>query len=66
MTGSGRQDSYRVTIRYQRGVQQYEILQVTAADLREALAEALARFPDELASEADLIEIRLANPADAG
>lgn len=64
MTGSERQDIYRVTIRYLREIQQYEILEVTATDLRGALGEALARFPEELTSEADLIEIRLANPAE--
>lgn len=56
--------TYRATIRYQRELQQHEVMELRAADLREALREALARFPLEVIDTADLIEIRLANPAE--
>ncbi len=55
---------YRVTIRYYGSVQQYETLQVVAADLREALEETAERFPDGVVESADLVEIRLVNPAE--
>lgn len=55
---------YRVTIRYLRQVQQYEVFEVEASDLRAALAAAGERFGDVLTESADLIEIRSANPAE--
>ncbi len=55
---------YRVTIRYQRQVQQYEVFEVEAADLRGALFAAAERFGDVLAESADLIEIRVTHPAE--
>ncbi|UCC83159.1 MAG: hypothetical protein JSW46_19770 [Gemmatimonadota bacterium] len=55
---------YRVTIRYLGQVQQYEVFEVEAADLREALIAAAERFGDVLAESADLIEIRVSNPAE--
>jgi hypothetical protein len=55
---------YRVTIRYLAQVQQYEVFEVEAGDLREALFAAAERFGDVLAKSADLIEIRSANPAE--
>jgi len=55
---------YRVTIRYLRQVQQYEVFEVEAADLRDALIAAAERFGDVLSESADLIEIRSANPAE--
>jgi hypothetical protein len=54
---------YRATIRHQGEVQQHEIMELRASDLREALRQALARFPAEVIDTADLIEIRLAHPA---
>jgi ribosomal protein L16/L10AE len=57
---------YRATIRYQREIQQHEIMELRAPDLREALREAIAHFPLEVIDTADLIEIRLANPAESG
>jgi len=64
--GGQEHDTYRVTIRHFKNTQQYQILEVEADSLRSALSEALARFPAELADTADLIEIRLANPAERG
>ncbi|UCC74567.1 MAG: hypothetical protein JSV86_08465 [Gemmatimonadota bacterium] len=55
---------YRVTIRYRRQVQQYEVFEVEAADLRDAVLVAADRFGDVLAELADLIEIRVAHPAE--
>jgi hypothetical protein len=57
-----RRHTYRVTIRYQRRLQQYEIIEVEAATLRDAMWEAVARFPEELIDTSDLVEVRLANP----
>ncbi len=54
---------FRVTIRYQQRTQRYEIIEVEAADLRDALAKVKERFPPALVETADLVEIRLANPA---
>lgn len=54
--------TYQVTIRYQRHLQRYEIIQVEAANLRDAMSEAAARFPEELIDRSDLVEVRLANP----
>ncbi len=55
---------YRVTIRYLRaGVQQYRILEFSAHDLNDAMAQANERFPEDLRSLADLVEVRLSNPA---
>ncbi|MGD2153346.1 MAG: hypothetical protein PVG79_08755 [Gemmatimonadales bacterium] len=55
---------YRVTIRYLRQVQQYEVFEIEATDLRDALLAAAERFGDVLSESADLIEIRSANPAE--
>lgn len=55
---------FRVTIRYQRRLQQYEIIEVEATNLRDAMSEAVARFPQELVDTSDLVEVRLANPAE--
>ncbi len=55
-------DIYRVTIRYRQRLQQYEVFEVEGADLRDALSQAIARFPEELTETSDLVEIRLANP----
>ena len=49
---------YLVTIRYQRKVPQYEVFEVEAENLREALFAAADRFGDSLAESGDLIEIR--------
>lgn len=54
---------YRVAIRYYGEIQRYEIFELRAENLREALRLALDRFPTEIADSADLVEIRSANPA---
>lgn len=54
--------TYRVTIRYRRRLQQYEIIEVEAPNLRDAMSETVARFPEELIDTSDLVEVRLANP----
>jgi hypothetical protein len=55
---------YQVTIRYLREVQQYEVFEVEAGDLRDAVVAAAERFGDVLTESADLIEIRATNPAE--
>ncbi len=55
---------YKATIRYQQQTQRYEIIEVEAADLCEALAKVKDRFPPALVETADLVEIRLANPVE--
>ncbi len=54
---------YRVTVRYYADIQQYEIFELEAADLREAMSRAAERCPDRALESADLVEVRLANPA---
>jgi hypothetical protein len=56
--------TYRVTIRYKRQVQQYEVFEIEASDLREAMFAAAERFSKVLTDLADLIEVRVANPAE--
>jgi hypothetical protein len=63
-TMSEKKHLYRVTIRYLREVQQYEVFEVEAGDLRGALVAAAERFEDVLTESADLIEIRATNPAE--
>ena len=54
---------YRVTIRHFRETLHYEVIEMDAENLLEALTRAVERFPEELIETADLVEIRLANPA---
>lgn len=49
--------SYRATIRYGEP-QTYEMVDVRAADLRAALREVEAAFPEAAVATADLVEIR--------
>jgi hypothetical protein len=55
--------TYRVTIRHQSQLQQYEVFEVEAANLRDALLEVTARFPEQLTETSDLVEVRPANPS---
>lgn len=55
---------YRVTIRHLRERLHYEVTEVDAENLLEAMSRAVQTFPEELVETADLIEIRLAHPAD--
>jgi hypothetical protein len=50
--------SYRATFRYGGSYPQYEMLDIEAADLRAALAEAAERISDEVAETAELVEVR--------
>ena len=61
---NGGRCNYRVTIRHYSGAQRYEVFDLDAADLRDAMVEAAERFPESLTASADLVEIRLANPAE--
>lgn len=56
--------SYRATFRYGGSRPQYEMLDIEAADLRAALAEAAERIDDDVAATADLVEIRLQTDPD--
>jgi hypothetical protein len=49
---------YRVTIRFGTPKQQYEVMDLSANSLREALRLAAEQFPDAAGSSADLVEIR--------
>jgi len=61
---NGERSTYRVTIRHYSRAQQYEVFEIDAPDLRDALVKAAERFPEALTASADLVEIRLANPAE--
>ncbi len=50
--------SYRITIRYGGPPSRYEVLDVDASDLREALQAAAGRLSDEVAGTADIAEVR--------
>jgi hypothetical protein len=45
-------------------MQQYEIFEVEAANLRDAMLESAKRFPEELAETSDLVEVRRTHPPD--
>jgi hypothetical protein len=49
---------YRVTIRFGEPKHQYDVLDLTANSLREALRLAVEQFPEAAAGNADLVEIR--------
>jgi hypothetical protein len=49
---------YRVTIRFGSPKQQYDVLDLTANSLREAMRMAVEQFPDAASEDADLVEIR--------
>lgn len=51
--------NYRVTVRFVAGGTRYEVLEIEAADLGEALRRAADALPAEVAATADLAEIRL-------
>lgn len=55
---------YRVTIRLRQESQGYEVFEVEAPDLRAALDAVRRQFPATWVENADLIEIRMANPAE--
>jgi hypothetical protein len=49
---------YRVTVRYDGGGLRYHVETVEASDLRGALEQAARGLPEDVASRADLAEIR--------
>lgn len=51
---------YRVTVRYGGSRQRYHTYTVDAPDARTALTAAADHMPDDVAPEADLVELRVA------
>lgn len=51
---------YQITVRYGGGRQRYHTYTVEATDASAALTQAAERMPSEIASEADLVELRVA------
>lgn len=51
---------FDVTVRYGRGVQRYHLLTVEAPDAALALRRVADLLPPDVASEADLVELRSA------
>jgi len=49
---------FQITIRFGSGRKGYHTVTVRAADLREAAGRAIEEISDEMAGEADLLEIR--------
>lgn len=56
---------FDITVRYGGRYQRYHTYKVQADDAREALTAAAAVLPDEIAAEADLVELRVAVDPDA-
>lgn len=51
---------FQITVRYGGRYQRYHTFHVDAPDAREAMATAARQIPDEIAPEADLVELRVA------
>lgn len=51
---------FQVTVRYGGRHQRYHTYEVEAADARQALAAAAHALPDDVAPQADLVELRVA------
>jgi hypothetical protein len=56
---------FQVTVRYGTERQRYHLQTVAAADLREAMRTAADGMPEDVAAEADLVEIRPAADTEA-
>jgi hypothetical protein len=52
--------TFQITVRYGGRYQRYHTYTVDATDAREALERAARAMPDEVVSEADLVEVRVA------
>lgn len=52
--------NFQVTVRYGSRYQRYHTFEVDVANARDALAAAATRIPEEIAREADLVEVRVA------
>jgi hypothetical protein len=50
---------YRITVRYGGRRQRYHTYDVEADDIRGALGAASTGMPDEVAAQADLVELRI-------
>lgn len=50
---------FQITVRYGGRHQRYHTFQVEAPDAREALVRAAGEIPDEIAPQADLVELRV-------
>ena len=57
--------NFRITVRYGGARQRYHTYDVEGDDAREALERAAREMPDEVAAEADLVELRVAVDPDA-
>ena len=57
--------SFRATIRWKSDRQHYHVEDVEADDLAGALDALRERLPADIAARADLLELRLHNPAEA-
>lgn len=58
---------FRITVRYGTQRLRYHTYVVSGADAREALRAAAAEMPDDVAPEADLVELRVAvDPGERG
>lgn len=55
--------TYRVTVRYRTRLEGYEVFEVEAASVVEALARAAEKIPEAIRDSADLVEVRRAHPA---
>lgn len=51
---------YQITVRYGGSRQRYHTFQVEAADAAAGLRRAADEMPDEIAGDADLVELRVA------
>lgn len=51
---------YQITVRYGGRHQRYHTFGVEASDAAQALSAAAAQLPPEIASETDLVELRVA------
>jgi hypothetical protein len=51
---------FDITVRYGGRRQRYHTFRVEAEDAREALTAAASGIPDEIAPQADLVELRVA------
>ena len=56
---------YQITARHGRRQVRYHTFTVEAADTRAALVEAAGGLPDEIVSDTDLVELRVAVDPDA-
>ena len=52
--------NFQITVRYGGRRQRYHTYMVEATDARRALERAAAAMPDEVAPQADLVELRVA------